>query len=84
MNVKNLPDTKSRVAVLLPARRVEAALAPLVEELLAAGIGAIILVDDGCPAEEKPGIGFAGAEGAASICSAMRSISARAARSRPA
>ncbi len=54
MNVKNLPDTKSRVAVLLPTRRLEAALAPLVEELLAAGIGAIILVDDGCPADDRP------------------------------
>jgi glycosyltransferase involved in cell wall biosynthesis len=56
MNEKNLPDRKSRVAVLLPARRVDAALAPLVEELLATGIGAIILVDDGCPAEDKPAL----------------------------
>jgi glycosyltransferase involved in cell wall biosynthesis len=54
MNFNNLPDAKSSVAVLLPARRVEPALAPLVEELLAAGIGAIVLVDDGCPAEDKP------------------------------
>ncbi len=56
MNAKNLSDPKSRVAVLLPARRVEPALAPLVEELLAAGVGAIVLVDDGCPAEDKPAL----------------------------
>ncbi|MGA2535537.1 MAG: glycosyltransferase family 2 protein [Terracidiphilus sp.] len=49
-------DAKSRVAVLIPARRVEAALAPLVEELLAAGVGAVILVDDGCPVEDRPGL----------------------------
>jgi glycosyltransferase involved in cell wall biosynthesis len=56
MSVENLPDTKSRVAVLLPTRRLEPALAPLVEELLATGIGAIILVDDGCPADDRPAL----------------------------
>jgi glycosyltransferase involved in cell wall biosynthesis len=56
MNEENLPNTRSCVAVLLPARRVDAALAPLVEELLATGIGAIILVDDGCPAKDRPAL----------------------------
>jgi glycosyltransferase involved in cell wall biosynthesis len=56
MNVENPTDPMSRVAVLLPARRVEPALAPLVDELLAARIGAIVLVDDGCPAEDKPAL----------------------------
>ena len=56
MNDKDPHNKNSRVAVLLPARRVDAALAPLVEELLATGIGAIVLVDDGCPAEDKPAL----------------------------
>jgi glycosyltransferase involved in cell wall biosynthesis len=41
------------VAVLIPARRLEPALAPLVDALLAAGFGSIILVDDGSPANDK-------------------------------
>lgn len=43
------------VAVLIPARRLEPALALLVEELLEAGFGAIILVDDGSPSEDRDG-----------------------------
>ena len=46
------------LAVLIPARRYEPALTPLVDALLAAGLGAIILVDDGSPAEDRPA--FAG------------------------
>jgi glycosyltransferase involved in cell wall biosynthesis len=41
------------MAVLIPARRVEPALLPLVDALLGAGFGAVILVDDGSPAEDK-------------------------------
>jgi glycosyltransferase involved in cell wall biosynthesis len=43
----------ARMAVLIPARRVEPSLAPLVDSLLDAGFGAVILVDDGSPAEDK-------------------------------
>jgi glycosyltransferase involved in cell wall biosynthesis len=39
--------------VLIPARRLEPALAPLVDSLLDAGFGAVILVDDGSPREDK-------------------------------
>jgi len=42
------------LAVLIPARRYEPALTLLVDALLAAGLGAIILVDDGSPAEDRP------------------------------
>jgi glycosyltransferase involved in cell wall biosynthesis len=48
------PSSLARVAVLIPARRVEPALAPLVSALLHAGFGAILLVDDGSPACDKP------------------------------
>jgi len=41
------------VAVLIPARRYEAGLTTLVDALLEAGFGAIILVDDGSPSEDK-------------------------------
>ncbi|MGO9231169.1 MAG: glycosyltransferase [Bryobacteraceae bacterium] len=41
------------MAVLIPARRQERALAPLVDALHDAGFGAIILVDDGSPAEDQ-------------------------------
>lgn len=44
-----------RIAVLIPARQLEPALAPLVDELLDAGFGAIVLVDDGSPSEDKMG-----------------------------
>lgn len=40
-------------AVLIPARRHEPQLTPLVEALLEAGFGAVVLVDDGSPAEER-------------------------------
>ncbi|MDR3726021.1 MAG: bifunctional glycosyltransferase family 2/GtrA family protein [Terracidiphilus sp.] len=50
---ENQPVSMAHVAVLIPARRLEPALAPLVDALLAAGFGAIILVDDGSPAGDK-------------------------------
>jgi len=43
----------SNLAVLIPARRVEPALVPLVGALVDAGFGAIILVDDGSPDGDK-------------------------------
>lgn len=43
----------ARMAVLIPARRVEPQLAPLADGLLEEGFGAIILVDDGCPAKDR-------------------------------
>lgn len=42
-----------RTAVLIPARRMEPGLAPLVQSLLLAGVGAIVLVDDGISAEDQ-------------------------------
>jgi glycosyltransferase involved in cell wall biosynthesis len=50
---ENQPVSMTNVAVLIPARRLEPALAPLVDALLAAGFGAILLVDDGSPASDK-------------------------------
>lgn len=47
------PVSMAHVAVLIPARRLEPALAPLVDALIAAGFGAIVLVDDGSPACDK-------------------------------
>jgi glycosyltransferase involved in cell wall biosynthesis len=47
------PTSISSIAVLIPARRLEPALGPLLDSLLDAGIGAIILVDDGSPREDK-------------------------------
>jgi glycosyltransferase involved in cell wall biosynthesis len=52
--VTNSTSSLARIAVLIPARRLEPALAPLVDALLDAGFGAIVLVDDGIPAEDKP------------------------------
>lgn len=42
----------ANMAVLIPARRLEPALAPLVDALLAAGFGAILLVDEGSPVRD--------------------------------
>lgn len=44
----------AQLAVLIPARRHELALTPLAEALLNAGFGAVIVVDDGSPAEDQP------------------------------
>ncbi len=49
----NEPSNLTRVAVLIPARRQEPAFVPLVDALLDAGFGAVILVDDGSPDEDK-------------------------------
>lgn len=49
-----IPGSMARVVVLIPARRHEPALTPLVGALLDAGFGAIVLVDDGSPAEDRP------------------------------
>ncbi|MGH9599439.1 MAG: glycosyltransferase family 2 protein, partial [Terracidiphilus sp.] len=43
----------SGMAVLIPARRQETALGPLIDALLDAGFGAVILVDDGSPEEDR-------------------------------
>jgi glycosyltransferase involved in cell wall biosynthesis len=43
----------SGIAVLIPARRNEPALAPLIEALIDAGFGAIVVVDDGSPSGDK-------------------------------
>jgi glycosyltransferase involved in cell wall biosynthesis len=51
----NQPTSISHIAVLIPARHLEPALGPLVDSLLDAGIGSIILVDDGSPREDKEG-----------------------------
>ena len=51
--VVNQPTSISHLAVLIPARRLEPALAPMVDLLLDAGFGAVILVDDGSPGEDK-------------------------------
>lgn len=48
------PRSMARIAVLIPARRIEPALEPLVDALLDAGFAAIVLVDDGSPLEDKP------------------------------
>lgn len=45
------------MAVLIPARRMEPGLVPLVMELRAAGFGAIVVVDDGIPKEDGPAYG---------------------------
>ena len=50
----NQPFSMTNVAVLIPARRQEPALVPLVDSLLGAGFGTVILVDDGSPSEDKP------------------------------
>jgi len=46
-------SSRQGMAVLIPARRSEPTLAPLVDALLEIGFGAILLVDDGSPAEDK-------------------------------
>ncbi len=46
-------DSISTIAVLIPARRNEPALAPLIVALFDAGFGAIVLVDDGSPSEDR-------------------------------
>jgi glycosyltransferase involved in cell wall biosynthesis len=43
----------AQMAALIPVRRQEPSLVPLVDALLDAGFGAVILVDDGSPAEDK-------------------------------
>lgn len=43
----------SGIAVLIPARRYERALPALIELLIDAGFGAIVVVDDGGPGEDK-------------------------------
>lgn len=43
----------SCVAVVIPARRQEAGLAPLARVLSEAGFGAVVIVDDGMPSEER-------------------------------
>lgn len=49
------PDLQiARIAVLIPARRHEPELRPLLEALLSAGFGGVLLVDDGSPEEDKP------------------------------
>lgn len=46
-------ESLAGVAVLIPARRLEAGLGPLVESLSAAGFGAVVVVDDGMSSEER-------------------------------
>ena len=53
VNMVISPLLISGIAVLIPARRLEPALAPLVDALAGAGLGAVILVDDGSPLEDK-------------------------------
>jgi glycosyltransferase involved in cell wall biosynthesis len=52
-------DRLDALAVVLPARSVTAALRPLVEDLSNAGVGALILVDDGIPSADQQALGFA-------------------------
>lgn len=44
----------AKIAALIPARRQESQLGPLVDDLLIAGFGAVIVVDDGSPAADQP------------------------------
>jgi len=44
----------AQLAVLIPARQYEPTLMPLVDALLNAGFGAVIVVDDGSSAEDQP------------------------------
>jgi glycosyltransferase involved in cell wall biosynthesis len=50
----NQPVFVAKIAVLIPARRREPQLGPLVDDLLLAGFGAVIVVDDGSPAPDQP------------------------------
>ena len=45
------PPSMTQLAALIPARQQYPALAPLVDSLLEAGSGAVILVEDGSPTE---------------------------------
>ncbi len=52
MKIKNAVNSSpsiSHVAALIPARRHEPALSPLIDALLDAGFGAVLVVDDGSP-----------------------------------
>jgi putative flippase GtrA len=51
--VVNQPPSMTQLAALIPARRQYPALAPLVDALLEAGLGGVIVVDDGSPPEDK-------------------------------
>lgn len=46
--------SRHNLAVLIPARRYEPALAPLLDTLRAAGFGALVVVEDGSPAADQP------------------------------
>ncbi len=52
-------DRLNALAVILPARSVTAPLRPLVKDLADAGVGALILVDDGIPPADKQFLEFA-------------------------
>jgi glycosyltransferase involved in cell wall biosynthesis len=49
----NPASSVARLAVLIPARRSTPALTPLVDALMDAGFGAVIVVDDGSPAGDQ-------------------------------
>jgi glycosyltransferase involved in cell wall biosynthesis len=49
----NQPPSRTHLAALIPARRQYPALASLVDSLLEAGFGAVIVVDDGSPQADK-------------------------------
>jgi glycosyltransferase involved in cell wall biosynthesis len=52
-SVVNQPTSMAHLAALIPARRKYSVLAPLVDALIEAGFGAVIVVDDGSPREDK-------------------------------
>ncbi|MGH9604578.1 MAG: glycosyltransferase [Terracidiphilus sp.] len=52
-NKVNLPPSISSIAVLIPARRHEPALDPLIHALVERGAGVIVVVDDGSPEDDK-------------------------------
>jgi glycosyltransferase involved in cell wall biosynthesis len=54
------PNPVSCIAVLIPARRNERALAPLIEALIDAGFGAVVIVDDGCPSGDREALDVLG------------------------
>ena len=60
-NTANPSAAMAQLVVLIPARRQEPALAPLVHALLDAGFGAIVLVDDGSPSEDRARLDALGA-----------------------
>lgn len=53
-NALATPRTFAAVAVLIPARRMEPGLTPLVAALSERGFAAVIVVDDGMSSEERP------------------------------